>query len=387
MTRRTRIIPLLAMLLALLFVWSAPAVDTPGWLNWTGPFLLSTLIAFGTIPPLRALARRIGLLDHPDERKHHVGAVPLVGGLAVYAGFLVTVLFYRYHLQSPQVLSILVAATILLVVGVLDDRHEVSATLKLLAQAGAVAVVVAGGVRITFLPAAWWGDVLEVVLTALWLIGITNAVNFLDGVDGLAASLTIVATAAFGLVAIQTNQPFFLLLCAALAGGCAGFLPYNFRLRPASAFLGDAGATLLGFLLASIAIVGEWGGSGGTALDVVVPLLILAVPVFDTTFITLTRIADGRIRTFREWLEYTGRDHIHHRLLRLGLNRFDTVGFICLMSAILGISALILRKATGALAILSLLQGVIILTIVGRFMLFFEQRVNHTEGSGDGTAH
>ncbi len=387
MTRRTRIIPFLAMLLAVLFVWSTPAVDTPDWLNWTGPFLLSALVAFGVVPPLRTLARRIGLLDHPDERKHHVGAVPLVGGLAVYAGFLITVLFYRYHLQSPQVLSILVAATILVVVGVLDDRREVSATLKLLAQAGAVAVVVAGGVRITFLPAAWWGNVLEVVLTALWLIGITNAVNFLDGVDGLAASLTIVATAAFGLVAVQTNQPFFLLLCAALAGGCVGFLPYNFRPRPASAFLGDAGATLLGFLLASIAIVGEWGGSEGTALDVVVPLLILAVPVFDTTFITLTRIADGRIRTFREWLEYTGRDHFHHRLLRLGLNRFDTVGFICLMSAILGISALILRKATGALAILSLLQGVIILAIVGRFMLFFEQRVNHTEGSGDGTAH
>jgi UDP-GlcNAc:undecaprenyl-phosphate GlcNAc-1-phosphate transferase len=185
---------------------------------------------------------------------------------------------------------------------------------------------------------------------------------------------------------VQTDQPFFRLLCAGVAGGCIGFLPFNFRPKPASAFLGDAGSTMLGFLLASIAIVGEWGGTNDITLDIVVPLLILGVPIFDTTFITLTRIADGRIRGFREWIEYTGRDHIHHRLLNLGLGRHDTVGFICTISAVLSLSAITLMDATGPLAIISLIQGAIILTIVGRFMLFVENNATTNERSGDGSA-
>ena len=374
------------LLLAIFFLWLRQRVDTPDWLNWSGPGLIAALVTLGLVPPLQALARRIGLLDHPDARKQHQGAVPLVGGLAVYGGMLVTVLVYPVYLLNPEVRAIMLASGLLLVIGVLDDRYEVSATLKLLFQVAAAAVVMSGGVMVTFLPAVWWGTGLEVLITALWLIGVTNAVNFLDGVDGLATSLAIVVALAFGLVAVLTGQPFFLLLCAALAGACAGFLPYNFRPRPASAFLGDAGATLLGFLLASIAIVGEWGGSSGMTLDIIVPLLILGVPIFDTTFITVTRIADGRIRTFREWLEYTGRDHFHHRLLNLGLNRFDTVGFICLLSAILALSAIILMGADSALAILSLLQSVIIFSIIGRFMLYIEHRDRIQEGSRNGTA-
>jgi UDP-GlcNAc:undecaprenyl-phosphate GlcNAc-1-phosphate transferase len=375
-----------ALLLTLFFLWLRPRVDTPDWLNWGGPSLLAALVTLGLVPPLRVLARRIGLLDHPDTRKQHQGAVPLVGGLAVYGGMLVTVLVYPVYLLDPAVRAIMLAGALLLVIGVLDDRYEVSATLKLLFQVAAVAVVMSGGVMVTFLPAVWWGTGLEVLITAGWLIGVTNAVNFLDGVDGLATSLTITTALAFGLVAVLTGQPFFLLLCATLAGACVGFLPYNFRPRPASAFLGDAGATLLGFMLASIAIVGKWGGSSGTTLDIIVPLLILGVPVFDTTFITVTRIADGRIRTFREWLEYTGRDHFHHRLLNLGLSRFDTVGFICLLSAILALSAVILMGADSALAVLSLLQSVIIFSIIGRFMLFIEHRDRIQEGSRNGSA-
>ncbi len=386
MKRITLIATPAALLLTLLFLWLRQRVETPDWLNWGGPGLLSALVTLGLVPLLQALAGRIGLLDHPDARKQHQGAVPLVGGLAIYGGMLVTVLVYPVYLLNPAVRAILLAGGLLLVIGVMDDLFEVQASVKLLFQVSAVAVVMSGGVMVTFLPAVWWGVGLEVLITAIWLIGVTNAVNFLDGVDGLATSLTIIAALAFGLVAVQTSQPFFLLLCAALAGACLGFLPYNFRPRPASAFLGDAGATLLGFLLASIAIVGEWGGSGGMTLDLIVPLLILGVPIFDTTFITITRIADGRIRTFREWLEYTGRDHFHHRLLKLGLNRFDAVGFICLLSAILALSAIILRGASGALPILSLLQGVIILSIIGRFMLFIEHRDRVKEGSRNGSA-
>jgi UDP-GlcNAc:undecaprenyl-phosphate GlcNAc-1-phosphate transferase len=356
------------------FLVTAPLVGMPPELNWLGPLSLSLIITFSIMPPLFLIAQRVGLLDLPDERKRHEGAVPLVGGIAIFLGFLITNLYYGYLNQSAAIRAILIALLPLMVIGVLDDRKHLPASIKLLGQLAAVALVISSGVRLTFMPQVWWGNILEIIITAIWIIGLTNAINFLDGIDGLAASITVIALCAFGLVAVQTDQPFFLLLCAALAGACLGFLPYNFRRAPASAFLGDAGATLLGFSIASIAIVGEWGGHGARTLDIVVPLLILGVPIFDTTFITLTRIADGRIRTFRGWLEYTGRDHIHHRLLNLGLNRYDTVGFLCVISVVLALSAVTLKNATGLISILSLIQGGIILTIVGRFMLFVEKR-------------
>ena len=374
MKLRPRVITIASVFLVVAYILLAPHVETVEWLNWLGPFSLAAVVTFGVMPPLLWLAGRCGLVDRPDARKHHAGEIPLVGGIAIFAGFLSTNIQYGYYETSPEVRAVVLALALLLVVGVLDDRLDLSAAWKLLAQLAAAAIVIAGGVQVTFLPAVWWGDLLELVVTAVWLIGLTNALNFLDGIDGLATSLTLVAVLAFGVVAVQTGQPFFLLLCAALAGGCVGFLPFNFGRRPALAFLGDAGATLLGFSLASLAIVGEWGGAGGTLVDIVVPLLILGVPIFDTTFITLTRIADGRIRNFREWLEYTGRDHIHHRLLYLGLSRYDVVGFICTISAVLALSAITLKSAEGYLAGLSLLQGAIILTIVGRFMLFVENR-------------
>ena len=372
-------------LMLVAFLVTKPLVSTPAWLNWIGPLTLSAIVTLSIIPPLQWLAHRVGLLDEPDERKRHEGSIPLVGGIAIFSGFLVTNLIYGYYQENTAVRAVMIALVPLLAVGVLDDRKHLPASVKLLVQLASVAIVISGGVRLTFIREVWWGDLLEMIITAVWLIGVTNAINFLDGIDGLAASLTIIAATAFGLVAIQTDQPFFLLLCAALGGACIGFLPFNFRRAPASVFLGDSGSTLLGFSLASIAIVGEWGGPGAIALDVVVPLLILGVPIFDTTFITLTRIAEGRIRNFREWLEYTGRDHIHHRMLNLGLNRYDTVGFICVISIVLALSAIILKNATGFLAILSLLQGCIILTIVGRFTLFVEKRTNFETRSSDGS--
>ncbi len=390
MNRRSLIASLLAVLGLVLFLVLHPLIAMPPWLNWAGPFTFAALVSCALVPVLSVPARRIDLVDRPDERKHHIGAIPLVGGLAIYLGFLAVTFLYLnlpHHYEGRVIGAIMLALGLLVLIGLLDDLLELSALLKLLVQLGAAAIVIAAGVRITFLPETWWGDALEIAVTSLWLLGLTNAVNFLDGVDGLATALTITAAAAFGLVAVQTQQPDFLLLCAGLGGACAGFLPYNFRPRPASAFLGDAGATLLGFALASIAIVGEWGnGPGAITLDVVVPLLILGVPVFDTTFITITRIADGRIRTFREWLEYTGRDHIHHRLLKLGLNRFDTVFFLCIISVVLSLSAITLHNATGLLAILSLVQGAVILVIIGRFMLFMERRNACPEEMIDGSA-
>lgn len=385
MIRRNLALSAGGILLIAIFIVAKPLVDTPDWMNWLGPLSLAALVTFSMMPPLQWYARRKGLLDEPDERKKHKGSVPLVGGIAIFVGFIATNLIYRYHQESSEVLAIMIALVPLIVLGVIDDRKNLPASMKLLIQLTAVVIVICGGVRFTFMPQIWWGDLIEILFTTIWLIGLTNAINFLDGIDGLATSLVFIATMAFGVVAVQTAQPFFLLLCSALGGACLGFLPFNFRRTQASAFLGDAGATLLGFSIASIAIVGEWGGTGATTLDLIVPLLILGVPIFDTTFITVTRFADGRIRTFRQWIEYTGRDHIHHRLMDLGLSRHDTVGFLCVICIVLALSAITLKNATGFLAILSLLQGVIILTIVGRFMLFMAINKDIESGNFNGS--
>ncbi len=361
-------------------------INLPRWLEWLGPFSLAAAVSFTLVQPLSLLATKMGLVDRPNERKIHEGAIPLVGGIAIYAGFLAVNFHYGYHLQDDGIRALMIALGPLLLIGVLDDLWELPATLKLFVQLGAAAIVISAGVRITFLPEALWGDVAEIALTAIWLIGLTNAINFLDGIDGLAASLTVVAAGSLGLVAVASGQSFFLLLCAALCGACVGFLPHNFRRRPASVYLGDSGATLLGFSLASIALVGDWGGAGSSAINVVVPLLILGVPIFDTTFITITRFADGRIRTFRGWLEYAGRDHIHHRLLNIGLNRFDVVMFICVISLILSLSAIILSTTSGLYAGLALVQGVIILTVIGRFMLFMDNRSEAAREDSDGSS-
>ena len=377
---------IIALLGVILFFILKPNIDTPPWLNWLGPLTLAAVVSFMLVQPLSWLAVETGLVDRPNERKVHEGAIPLVGGLAIYAGFLAVYFVYGYYDESSAITAIMVALGPLLLIGVLDDLRDLSAALKLLVQLGAVAIVVVAGVRFTFLPAVWWGDIGEIALTAIWLIGLTNAFNFLDGIDGLATSLTIVAAVAFGLIAITTGQGFFMRLCAALCGACIGFLPHNFRRKPAAAFLGDSGATVLGFFLASFAIVGEWGGSGARTVDIVVPLLILGVPIFDITFITITRFADGRIRTLRDWLEYAGRDHIHHRLLKIGLNRFDTVFFLCVTSLVLALSAITMKSAHDLFAVLSLLQGVIILTIIGRFMLFMENNSGTAREDSDGSS-
>ena len=204
---------------------------------------------------------------------------------------------------------------------------------------------------ITFLPDGLWGDVGEWLLTAFWIIGITNAFNFLDGMDGLATGTGCIAAIFFGLVALQNNHDFMVYLALPLVGSCLSFLPYNFRFRkPAAIFMGDAGSTFLGFMLASLAVLGDWAGNH--AVRLIVPVLILGVPIFDMSFTTFMRIKNGQVRTFREWVEFTGRDHIHHRLEDLRIGRIGAVLVIYCVTIWLGLSALALKNTTGLNAIL-----------------------------------
>jgi len=331
-------------------------------LGWVYLVVLAFALALVGVPLVRALAHWWGVLDRPAARKVHMTATPLLGGAAVYGAFAATVLFnFTFSLQLK---GVAVGATIVVAVGLLDDVFDVPARWKLAGQTVAVAVAVAYGVVLDTVPTAWPGSgVINVALTLVWFLAVTNALQFLDGMDGLAAGLGAIAALFFSLAALQTSQPYLMFLAAPLVGACLGFLPYNFRFgRPATIFLGDAGASFIGFTLAGLAVMGEWAENDFIGL--LTPVLILAVPLFDIAFVGTVRVVTGKVHSVGEWLAYTARDHIHHRFEALGLTRTETVLLIFFIAATLGISAMLLKEATKHEAALVLIQAGCVLAII-----------------------
>ena len=331
-------------------------------LGWVYLVVLAFALALVGVPLVRALAHWWGVLDRPAARKVHMTATPLLGGAAVYGAFAATVLFnFTFSLQLK---GVAVGATIVVAVGLLDDVFDVPARWKLAGQTVAVAVAVAYGVVLDTVPTAWPGSgVINVALTLVWFLAVTNALQFLDGMDGLAAGLGAIAALFFSLAALQTSQPYLMFLAAPLVGACLGFLPYNFRFgRPATIFLGDAGASFIGFTLAGLAVMGEWAENDFIGL--LTPVLILAVPLFDIAFVGTVRVVTGKVHSVGEWLAYTARDHIHHRFEALGLTRTETVLLIFFIAATLGISAMLLKEATKHEAALVLVQAGCVLAII-----------------------
>jgi len=207
---------------------------------------------------------------------------------------------------------------------------------------------------------SWWC----LPLTLLWLLACTNAFNLIDGMDGLAAGLGAIIAFFLGVVAFQTKQPFLGWIALAVMGGCLGFLPYNFKHKgPACIFLGDAGSTVIGFVLACIAVYGDWA-EGRPLVAFVSPLLIFWLLIFDMVHITADRILTGKVLSFRDWIEYVGKDHLHHRLADALGSRRNSVLCIYLMSLCLGVSALMLRNAGPADAVLLIVQACIIVVLV-----------------------
>ena len=330
--------------------------------RWAYILVVSCLIALGLTPIVIRLARFLEVLDLPATRKLHAEPTPLLGGLAIYTAFGVSLL--ANSILDHQVVAIMVGASLLVVVGILDDVRSVPAWVKLLAQLLAVAVVANAGIVLTLFPQSVVGSsVANAALTLVWLLGITNAMNFFDGMDGLATGLSIITAGFLGLFAALTFQPFMGWLAAAIVGGCLGFLPFNLRpKRPAAIFLGDAGSTFLGFVLAALAVKGEWAENH--IIDIAAPVLIFWIFIFDMTHITVARIATGKVRTFQEWIAYVGKDHLHHRLEALLGSRRQTVFLIFFLSISMGLAAMALRNARTLEAVLLILQAAIIVVIV-----------------------
>ncbi|MDH5466627.1 MAG: undecaprenyl/decaprenyl-phosphate alpha-N-acetylglucosaminyl 1-phosphate transferase [Candidatus Aminicenantes bacterium] len=327
--------------------------------RWLFLLVFSFLLGLFLTLVVRRIACKFKILDHPQERKIHAAPIPLLGGLAIYISYVATI-FLNFSF-SAELKGVVLGGTVILIVGLIDDIRELSAVWKLMAQVLATSILIFYGVRLSFLPNNWWGITGEVILTLIWVVGITNAVNFFDGMDGLATGAIAIGSISFFIVAMMTGQAYLSYLTIALAGSCLAFLIFNFK--PASIFLGDAGSTFLGFTVAGIAVMGGWA-QDNPKVALSLPILILSVFIFDMIYITISRIYRGRVRNFREWLEYAGKDHLHHRLVALGLTETQAVLLIYLIAACLGIGGIHLRANGNLVIFLEILQGALIFAII-----------------------
>ena len=280
---------------------------------------------------LRAPAAASQLVAEPTRERWHARATPTFGGVAIGAGLAVgVVLALLVGALEPtwELAGILGGCAIVFAAGLVDDLRHLSPLAKLAAQFAAAGLAIAAGLRVELVT----NDVLGVAIALFWLVGITNAFNLLDNMDGLAATLAAIACVYFAIDAATVHEnDMVLVLSLSLAFACAGFLPFN--LRPtggARAFMGDAGSQLLGFLLAALALASSWTTTGATVATILLPLLVLAIPILDTTLVTVRRLAEHRPVT------QGGKDHSSHRLVYYGLSETRAVALLALIAVALG---------------------------------------------------
>ncbi|MDO9527537.1 MAG: MraY family glycosyltransferase [Syntrophales bacterium] len=331
--------------------------------RWLYILIFALSLSAVLTPIMGAIALRLKIVDTPGGRKIHEKSTPLLGGLAILIAFN-TALMFNMILDKKMVV-LLSGGIIVALISLVDDWKEVSARMKLIVQICVVLVMVYFGIVLNLFPSkTTWGYLLNVLFTILWIVGLTNAMNFIDGMDGLAAGIATIIAMFIGIVAYQTGQPFMGWIAIAMAGSCLGFLPFNMGLKnPASIYLGDTGSTFVGFVLAALAIKGNWADNS-RIVSFSAPVLIFWVLIYDMTYITIERIVTGKVKTVKEWIDYVGTDHIHHRLYVLLGDRRKAVFFIYFLCATLGISAIALRYARPIDGILLVIQACLITIIV-----------------------
>ncbi|MBD3272223.1 MAG: hypothetical protein GF384_06780 [Elusimicrobia bacterium] len=339
-----------------------------GW--WVCVLLRTFFFSFFLCPVVEHFGIRFKFLDYPERRKIHQEPIPRIGGLAIYLSLVLVSL--RYIPMHHDLLALLIGSSIIFFTGMVDDMRSISSIYRLTAQVCAAGVLIFSGLTIDFVPHIMGEHIIEIIITFIWIIGITNAVNFLDGINGLVSGMGALCGLMFLILSWNLRQNSVVLVTVALAGGCLGFIPYNYKFwlkdRRASLFLGDEGSTLIGFLLAGIAVKGTWA-EANPVVALSTPLLILGIPIFDMIYTTISRIKNNKVHNIREWLDYVGKDHFHHRLMNLGFGPKSAVLFVFVLNICLGLSALIIPRADFISAILLLIQAVIVFLIIVVLML------------------
>src|SRR5215211_2697828 len=298
-------------------------------------FLTALTFSIVGTPIARRLALHVGVVDVPATRKMHAAPVPLLGGAAIYAAFMIGLIALGERAYVRELVGILLGATFVSLFGLADDHWGMHAYLKLGGQLLAGMILLLGGTQVSLFANPW----LNWAITLLWVVGITNALNLLDNMDGLSGGITTVAAAFFMLLAAIGRPPQVLVgaLAAALVGACIGFLRYN--LNPATIFMGDTGALFLGFLLAALGIKLRFP-SNVPWITWLVPLCVLALPIFDTSLVTVSRL-----RRHLNPLTTPGKDHLSHRLVALGLTRREAVLTCYLIGGACGMLAIYIAQS------------------------------------------
>ena len=318
-------------------------------------FLIAMTIAYLVTPFVIKLASKVGAIDVPkDNRRVHTVPTPRLGGIAIFIGFMVAVLVT--FKMDTRLVSVLVGGVVIVTMGYFDDIKPLSAKTKLLVQILAAAIVMYGGVKINmvtnplsyifagadpYIRLGMW----SYPLTLVWIVGVTNAINLIDGLDGLAAGVSIIAALTLTVVAIFLDQSYIALLAATLAGATIGFLPYNFN--PAKIFMGDSGSLFLGYMLSVLSVMGVV--KSAAALSILVPIFAIGLPIFDTFMAIIRRSLSGK--SFME----ADKGHLHHKLLDIGLSHKQAVLTLYSVSAVLGFSAVALVEANLKVAIVLVL--------------------------------
>lgn len=301
-------------------------------------FFIAGVVSYLITPFIRMLAIRLNYLDHPKDSKVHAHPTPLLGGVAMFAAFIVAIVTKESIISLSVVKAVIAGAFILLVTGLIDDKIGMMPKLKLLGQFLAAMVAIKAGLRIEIIGNYY----LSVMVTYVWIIGITNAVNLSDNMNGLSAGIVAMSAFFFGVISYMNGQPAVSSLSFALAGCALGFLKHNFP--KANLFMGDAGSLVLGYLLACIAIWGSWKTYVWTT-SLMIPILILGYPIFDTILVSVMRTIEGRP------IFLGGKDHASHRLALLGFKRYGAVLVVYTICFVLGVVAVIITKVGPAVGI------------------------------------
>lgn len=351
--------------------------------SWPVLYLYTGLIAFVLaafmMPVGIRVLRRMGVMDEVADNKIHTRPIPRGGGIVIFIAFAVAVLLPDYR-DNPMK-GVMLGSFICLMVGALDDiRGGVPAVLKFAALICATLVMSAFGVKLNlfgYYP-------LDLLLTLVWIVGVTSAFNGIDNMDGLASGVALIvsgmylaiAVDSFYLVGNENTLSWFGLLASGLIGANLGFLLYNFK--PARIFMGDSGSFFLGFILSALGVMGEWNEQ--KVIAATIPVLILAVPLFDFAYIIIARIIQGETRTIRSIIEHCAPDHLSHRLVAFGFTQRQSVLFIYLMCIVLGVSGILLRNNERLMdSALGLAQGGAIVVLIVILMVTAEGRIKHAK--------
>ena len=338
--------------------------------------IVALIVALVATPVVKSLAFKMGAMDVPkDNRRMHDHPIPRMGGLAIFLGFLLSVLLFAEI--TPQLRGMLLGSVIIVVLGIFDDIYSLPAMFKFVVQIVAALVAVFSGNVIQtlsnpniFSSDLYWDlGVLSIPVSVIWIVAITNAVNLIDGLDGLACGVSTISSMTLLVIALVVSEGNVAILMAALAGGCIGFLPYN--MNPAKIFMGDTGSTFLGYILAVVSIQGLF--KFYTIISFAVPFLMLGLPIFDTCFAFIRRIAHGQSPM------HADRSHVHHRLIDMGFSQKQAVAVLYIISAILGLSAVVLTTAGAVKAMLLLLALCAAGAVSARIFLSNNEKKNGQE--------